>query len=294
MVDVVVLDPRVPVRVRRALNVESGLNDGLATPVVVVALGALAAATPSTDGVAEVASLDLPSGLLGVVVGIVLGVFMALAMNLTARHGASDLRARSLGVLVLPVLTFGMAELAHANVFLAAFMAGIAFGRLSDAVHDEPAVTEPLETASDIFGVIVWFFAGGLVVGVFENGFRLEWLVLAVLVLTVLRLIPVALALLGSGLAPPTRLFIGWFGPRGVATIVFGLLTVEALPRDQQALDIVGVFALTVLISVVAHGVSAGPLVARLARQGPGAAPGTGADLAPRATGGGDPQQPPH
>ncbi len=261
-----VLNPAVPIRVRRALNVESGLNDGLATPVVVIAIGALVANSDSSEGLADSAALEFPSSLLGVALGIALGAIVALAMDWTRRRGASDLRARGLGVLALPLMTFGVAELAGANVFLAAFMAGLAFGRVSRSLRDEPAVSEPLEFAADIFGVVIWFLAGGLVVYVLQQGFRIQWLILAILAITVLRLIPVGLAMLRSDLRAPTRLFIGWFGPRGVATIIFGLLTVEALPDDERTLDILGVFALTVLISVFAHGVTAARLTDRYAR----------------------------
>ncbi len=260
-----VLNPAVPIRVRRALNVESGLNDGLATPIVIVAIGALVANADTTEGVAEAAAVELPRGLLGIAVGIVLGAGIARAMDWTRGHRHSDLAARGLGVLALPLLTFGVAELLHANVFLAAFMGGLAFGRVSRAVHEESEVTEPLETAADVLGVALWFLAGGLMITVFARGFRIEWLVIAVLALTALRMVPVALALLGSGLQTPTRLFLGWFGPRGAATIVFGLLTVEALPEDPRTSDIVGIFTLTILLSVLAHGLTATPFANRYA-----------------------------
>lgn len=268
-----VLNPAVPVRVRRALNVESGLNDGLATPLVIVAIGALAANADSADGVAESVALELPSGVLGVAVGIAIGLVAAIAFDATRAWGLSDRRARGVGVLALPLLTFGLAEIAGANVFLAAFLGGLAFGRFSRTVHEEEQVTEPLEIAADVLGVVLWFLAGGMAVRVLREGFKVEWLVIALLAVTVLRLVPVALALLRSGLAWPTRLFLGWFGPRGVATIVFGLLTFEALPADGRTFDIVGVFTLTVMLSVVAHGLTAAPWAERYGRWAGAASP---------------------
>jgi NhaP-type Na+/H+ or K+/H+ antiporter len=121
-----------------------------------------------------------------------------------------------------------------------------------------------LEVASDLLGFVVWFFAGGILLVVFDDGFEWSWLVLAVLALTVLRVVPVFLSLLGTGYRRPTVLFVGWFGPRGLATIVFGLLALEELSADSPVMtDISGVIAITVLLSVFAHGFSAGPLSQR-------------------------------
>jgi NhaP-type Na+/H+ or K+/H+ antiporter len=106
-----------------------------------------------------------------------------------------------------------------------------------------------------------WFLFGGLLLRVFVQGVRWQWVVIAVLALTVLRLVPVALAMLGSGFRLPTIAFLGWFGPRGLATIVFGLLTLEELGTDSPLIaDVAGPLSITVLLSVFVHGFSAGPL----------------------------------
>ncbi|MDN4478531.1 cation:proton antiporter [Demequina sp. SYSU T00039] len=268
-----VLNPAVPERVRRALNVESGLNDGLATPIVMVALGVL---VDQTAGEAPAHALDMPRAASGVAVGVSIGLLAAVAMASTRRAGFSDARARSVGVLALPLLTFGFAELAHGNVFLAAFVAGLTFGAAGRGVEREPEVSEALEIAADVMGMILWFLAGGMLVLVLARGFEPVWLLIAVLALTMLRLLPVALALVGAGVRTPTVLFIGWFGPRGVATIVFGLLAADALGEDPRRYDIAGIFALTVLISVFAHGLSAPPLTRLYARWSRPAGDGVG------------------
>ena len=124
-----------------------------------------------------------------------------------------------------------------------------------------PETSELLEIASDLLGFLVWFFAGGILLAVIDAGPTWQMVVVGVLGLTVLRIVPVFLALLGTGFKWPTVTFLGWFGPRGLATIVFGLLSYEELGADSPVMgSVAGVIAFTVLISVFAHGVSASPL----------------------------------
>jgi NhaP-type Na+/H+ or K+/H+ antiporter len=254
-----VLNPAVPLRVRRGLNVESGLNDGLATPIVLVALGVLAeredAPIPGLLGIGVV------SVLVAVVCSVLLAVAVARIMDWSRRRQLSGRRGRQVAMLVLPGLLFGVAELTGANAFIAAFVGGLVFGAASATLTEEHESAELLETSSDLLGFVVWFLFGGLLLRVFANGVRWQWVVIAVLALTVLRLVPVALAMLGSGFRWPTVAFMGWFGPRGLATIVFGLLALEELGSDSPFIrDLAGPLAVAVLLSVFAHGFSAGPL----------------------------------
>jgi NhaP-type Na+/H+ or K+/H+ antiporter len=256
-----ILNPVVPTRVRRALNVESGLNDGLATPVV---LAALAVLVESTGGEEEtILSLAAVPVLLAVGIGLTLGIVGAVALDASRDRQFSSGRARGLALLMLPILGFAAAEVTGANAFIGAFVAGLAFGRSSRCVAEEEAVTESLELTSDLLSLVLWLFAGILIVVGFVGGFRWQWIVLAVAALTVLRIVPVAVAMLGTGFRLPTILFLGWFGPRGIATIVFGLIAVEDLGSDPVLADVAGVLGLTVTLSVVAHGVSAGVLSQR-------------------------------
>lgn len=256
-----VLNPVVPVRVRRALNVESGLNDGLATPVVLGALGVLVESEDAAED--TVLSLAAVPVAVGLAIGAGVGLLGAYLLDRSRDEGWSTTRARSLAVLGLPVLSFALAEMTEGNAFIAAFVGGLLFGRASRCVEEEHQVSETLETAADLSGAVLWFLAGGLLVQTLEEGVRWQWLVLAVAALTVLRVVPVALSLARTGFRWPTVLFLGWFGPRGIATIVFGLLAVEELGDDELLADVVGVIALTVMLSVVAHGVSASPLARR-------------------------------
>lgn len=252
-----VLNPVVPMRVRRGLNVESGLNDGLATPIVLLSLSAVAA-KEDAPGVLKVGVVPL---VLAVVLAIVIGLASAWAMDRSRDHGLSGRRGRAIATLVLPLFLFGVADMTGANAFIAAFVGGLVFGASSITLDDEHETTSLLEVASDLLGFVVWFFAGGILLLVFDAGFEWSWVLLAVLALTVLRILPVFLSLIGTGFKWPTVMFLGWFGPRGLATIVFGLLTLEELGPDSPVLsDIGGVIAFTVLLSVFLHGFSAGPL----------------------------------
>ena len=257
-----ILNPVVPTRVRRALNVESGLNDGLATPIV---LGALAVLVESTGGEEQtILSLAAVPVALALAIGVLLGVVGAWLLDRSRDRGWSSMRARAIAVLLLPLLAFGLAELVEANAFIAAFVGGLLFGRFAHCVEVEAEVSETLEIAADLLSSLLWLLAGGLLVTSLEAGLTWEWLALAVLALTVLRVVPVTLAMLGTGFRWPTVAFLGWFGPRGVATIVFGLLTVESLGGDDRLLeDVAGVLSVTVLLSVVLHGITAGPLSTR-------------------------------
>lgn len=257
-----VLNPAVPVRVRRALNVESGLNDGLATPIVLLSLSALAAEYgESTPGVLKVGVVPI---LLALALAIAGGLVTAWALDRSRTRHFSGHRGRAIATLALPLLLFGLAEVIGANAFIAAFVGGLVFGAACTTLSAEPATAELLEVSADLLGFVVWFFAGGILLLVLEYDFSWTWPVMAALALTVLRVVPVFLSLLGTGFRWPTVLFFGWFGPRGLATIVFGLLAAEELGVESPVLpDLAGVVAFTVLFSVAAHGLTAGPLAAR-------------------------------
>ena len=258
-----VLNPSVPVRVRRALNVESGLNDGLATPLVLLALAAIAA-EPSED----------PSlfgiGVIPVAVGLGLAVVVGLAGGwLTDRSREfqwSSVDSREIAVFALPLLLLGLATMTGGNVFIAAFVGGLIFGGASSTLRAEPESSQLLQLITDLFSLAVWFMGGGLVLLVVEFGIRWQWVVMALLILTVLRMVPVWISLWGTGFRWQTVAFFGWFGPRGLATVIFAILAIEDLGDSAPLItDVIGTLAVTVLISVFAHGISAGPLAGRYA-----------------------------
>jgi sodium/hydrogen antiporter len=259
-----VLNPVVPVRIRRLLNVESGLNDGLATPVVLVAL-----ALASSSGGDEAAAVDpvLRSILIGLAVGVALGWLGALVLSISRTRGWSTEGSRGLALAVLPILAYVLADEVSGNGFIAAFVAGLAFAAAAPWLARDKEVEGFLESASDLTGFAVWFIVGGVVARSLDSMTDPRVWLFALLALTAFRMIPVWLSLLGTGLRPQSVLFIGWFGPRGLASIIFALLAIEELsaegelPADLQVA--LGTILLTVLLSVVAHGFSGGPLATR-------------------------------
>ena len=255
-----VLNPVVPVRVRRILNVESGLNDGLCTPFVLFAIAALA----GEEGLKPVESAWAALGDLavGTVVGAVVGAGAGLLLGWSRTHGISSRHTRLLAALVLPFIAYFGAELAGGNAFVAAFVAGSAFaGRAHWA--DEEETLGLTEAVADPLGFAVWFAFGFIAVPVLVENVGWPEIIFAVLALTLLRMVPVALALLGTGFKAPTVAFVGWFGPRGLASVVFTLLALEGLELDAALTQVVATICLTVLLSVLAHGLSAEPLAKR-------------------------------
>ncbi len=248
-------DERIPSGVRRALNVESGLNDGIATPFVNLFLaGALAAEAVHEGGVGH-AAIEL---LGGAALGTAVGATGALLLNLSRRAGWSEAGYGPLSVLALALFAYTVALLAGTNGFVAAFVAGMAFG----TVTADAELQAFAEETGTLMSLLVWFFFGAvMIVPGFQAATLLD-LAFAILALTVVRMVPVAVALLGSGLDKATVAFIGWFGPRGLASVVFGLIAVDSLtPPDAQL--VLGAVTVTVTLSVLLHGISATPLAGR-------------------------------
>lgn len=254
------LNPMVPLRVRRALNVESGLNDGLATPLVLLALSAIVAEEGAATG-PSILSVGLIPVALAFAIAVTIGLAAAWLTDRSRIHQLSGHRGRAVAILVLPLFLFGVAEVIGANAFISAFVGGLVFGAASITIEEEHEASELLEVAADLMGFAVWFLAGGIVLTVFADGIRWQWVLVAVAAITVLRVVPVWIALAGTGFRWGTVAFVGWFGPRGLATIVFGLLALEELGADSPIMsDLSGAIAITVLLSVFAHGMSAAPL----------------------------------
>ncbi len=278
----VVNDDRIPMRLRRALNVESGLNDGIVTPLVVFTLAVVATDLGLEDhghhGVAG-ALLELA---LGVVVGLAVGLGSAVVIGLASRRRWVGDGGRRLATLAAALTSFALAGALDGNGFIAAFVAGIAFGAAVPKELDVGELGELPELIGELLALAVWFLFGAALLPVAFDHFSVSTLAYALLSLTVIRMVPVALALTGTGIDRPTVLFVGWFGPRGLASVVFALLAVEELGEASSMGQAIAVVALTVLVSVVLHGVSAGPLGVRYVRA-EADAPGAAVGDAPRA-----------
>lgn len=260
----IVEDDRISRRIRRLLNVESGLNDGIATPFVsFFIVGAAGAAHSAQESTIEALG-DLGTGVLvGAAVGIIGGVLLTWAR----RTGWGLPEFGPLAALGLAILAYSATLWASGNGFVGAFVGGLAFGAVRHETNDVALVAN----CGSLLSLIVWLSFGSWVVTVLENA---QWqvVVFALLALTVVRMVPVAFALFGTKLGSATVGIVGWFGPRGLATIVFALLAADALPGSQAEL-ILSATATVVLGSVVLHGVTAGPLARWYSKQGVHAQP---------------------
>ncbi len=251
-----VSDKRIPVRIRRILNVESGLNDGLATPVVLFAIAALAqqegldARESTVEAVAQIA--------IAIAIGAIIGFASGQLMRITRQKGWSSPTSLLVATLAVPLVAFYGAPLFTGNGFIATFVAGSFFGIALKQGVSQRVLLLP-EGLSIPLGDITWLAFGLLMLPSLITDIGATEIFFAIASLTVLRMGPVWLSLLGSGLRLPSALFIGWFGPRGLASVVFSLIALEQLDRDNNLDKVLATAALTILLSVVLHGCTAVP-----------------------------------
>jgi NhaP-type Na+/H+ or K+/H+ antiporter len=270
---IIVNSPRVPMKIREALNVEAGLNDGLAVPFLLffIALagdGPPGEHTPLTRFIIE----QLGYGtLVGVGIGGAGGWLLGKAQD--RQWMASSWT--QLSVVALPLLCMLASAAVGASMFIAAFVCGLAVqpGFRNASKHS----VEFAEEWGQLFNLSVFFLFGLLVARAWRE-FNAVHLLYAGLSLTVVRMVPVAIALIGTRLSRPTVLFMGWFGPRGLASIVLGLVYLEQHTRQAGESTIRVAVMATVLLSIFAHGLSALPGI-RLYTRKLGALPPGAAEL---------------
>jgi NhaP-type Na+/H+ or K+/H+ antiporter len=257
----VVTNLAVPGRIRRALNVESGLNDGLVTPFVTLFLAIVVSEEASGTQGWVVAALTQIG--LAVVAALVVGLGGGWLISRSRSHGWTSAVSEQLAVLALALLAYTGSVAIGGNGFVAAFVGGVLFGQSTKGGLAGPV--EFSETIGLFMSFFVWTLFGALFAGPVLTG-QTSWTAIgyAVLSLTVVRMLPVALALIGLGLQRSTLLFMGWFGPRGLASVVFTLVALEDLkPGSSGESLLVQVATWTILLSVVAHGLTAGILAPR-------------------------------
>ena len=257
----VVTNPTVPAAMREALNLESGLNDGICVPIVVLLLG-LAVGTQIEGGtVAHVARVVIEAIGIGLIVGLALTWLTTLMLRFAQGHGWISEHWVEIPIVALAAACFAAAQALGGSGFIACFVGGLLLSGLG-ARHKEELL-RGAEHMGEALALMTWVIFGGIVVARMID--RLTWsaLLYAVLSLTVIRMLPVFLCLIGTRTSVADRLFIGWFGPRGLATIVFAVLVLdEHLPGNDTIMLAAG---WTVLLSIVAQGVTANPLVRRMA-----------------------------
>ena len=266
---IIVNSPHVPLKIRQALNVEAGLNDGLSVPFLLFFIAlAGGAAHGGHSSLTRFIIEQLGYGaLVGVGIGLLGGWLLGWAQaRKWLAHGWQQL-----GVVALPILCMVVCEPIGASMFIAAFVCGLAvqFGFKEAGKHS----VEFAEEWGQLFNLSVFFLFGILVARAW-SGFTLAHALYAILSLTIIRMLPVALALIGTGLSRATVLFMGWFGPRGLASIVLGLVYLEEQTHQPAATTIKLAVMMTVLLSIFAHGLSALPGMEIYARKTKALLPG--------------------
>jgi NhaP-type Na+/H+ or K+/H+ antiporter len=257
----VVTSPRLPVRVRQSLNVESGLNDGICVPLFFIAL-AIALADEGAVGDGHAAQLVAEKIGYGVLGGVVAGAAAAAVVVYAGGRRLVDEMWLQVVPLAGALLAFGLAEAIEGSGFIAAFVGGAIFGGLRRRRGGN--VSHLIEQSGAVLAAVTFVVFGAVLLGPALHALTWQIALYAVLSLTLARMLPVALSMFGSGARRPTVAFLGWFGPRGAASIVFALLLLEEETLPGQGVILTTAFV-TVGLSVLAHGMTAAPLASRYA-----------------------------
>ena len=250
----VVTNPRLPSRIRQGLNVESGLNDGVCVPLLIIFL----TIAQAEEGVGHVEPLQVIAEEIGfgVAAGIAAGALGAWLLRRFARLGWMEGTWRQITAVATALLAYAAAAALGGSGFIAAFVAGIAFRLVAADLAKE--ATFLAEQSGELLDAVTFLLFGALLLGPALG--ELDWRVglYAVASLTLVRMLPVALAMAGAGMRRFTVVFLGWFGPRGLASIVFVLLFLEETELPERPL-MLAVVTWTVALSVYAHGLTAWP-----------------------------------
>ncbi|MEP0200734.1 MAG: cation:proton antiporter [Halioglobus sp.] len=257
----VVTNASVPDDLRQGLNVESGLNDGICVPILFVFL-ALAQGQSGDNGTMMLAlELVVEEIGIGLAVGLTVTAIGSVLVKTLGARGYMTKSWRQLPVVALATVCFATAQLLGGSGFIAAFAGGMLFGWIVQ--EHKKKLLLAAEGTGDTTSLLTWVAFGAIVVGTSFDALTWQVVVYSLLSLTVVRMLPVFLSLYSTHLRVDEKLFAAWFGPRGLASIVFGVIVLNA---DLPGGDIIGMTVLcTVFLSVVCHGVSANPLVAVLA-----------------------------
>jgi NhaP-type Na+/H+ or K+/H+ antiporter len=253
----VVTNPAIPEKIRRAINVESGLNDGMSLPPILVCIAALSETGTAHSGTDYWINFMLKQLILGPVAGVFVGWFGGLLVDKASRAGWMNETYQRLASASLAVIAYASAEAMHGNGFMAAFFSGLALGTRTPAVRER--IQEFAEAEGQQLALFIFLMLGLIMVPVTINYWDVRAWTYAILSLTVIRMIPVALSLMGSKLDWGSVVFIGWFGPRGIASLLYLLIVVGRIGKSGYEY-MLSVITLTVLLSVFLHGISAVPL----------------------------------
>ena len=251
----VVTNEAVPDAVRQGLSVESGLNDGICVPILFVFL-ALATGKAGEGGPWQLALLLVVEEIgIGLAVGLALTALAAILLRFAKGQQWLTHTWIQIPVVAIALACFAAAQLLGGSGFIAAFSGGFLFGILAKQARDE--LLRAAEGTGDTLALITWVIFGAAVVGKAVGHFNWPILVYAILSLTIVRMIPVFVSLAGMGVSTEGKLFMGWFGPRGLASIVFAVIVVNAnVPHGGI---IAATAVCTIMLSIISHGITANP-----------------------------------
>ncbi len=256
----VVTNPKVPSKIREALNIESGLNDGISVPVLFLFI-AFFVANQSGEGLDSFYGLRLLVREIGIglLAGLAITFTIVLIAHFAKAHKWISESWKPIIIIALSFSCFAAAQIAGGSGFIACFAGGFLYGTLSSKYKIGTSVVESAEGAGDTMSLITWVIFGALIFGNYYSNFIWEAFTYAILSLTLIRIVPVFLSLINTGISSGEKLFIGWFGPRGLATIVFAIMVLDVeLPHK---LTIITTVVYTILLSVILHGFTAKPFI---------------------------------
>ena len=259
----VVKSEGVPLGIRQSISVESGLNDGIALPPILIVMALLGAEAGDHEG--AWLGFVIKQVTLGPVVGLAVGYIGGRLMQIMSDKGWTEETFQRLSALPLAILAFAFAESVEGNGFIAAFLAGLGLTAAITSSSVKHQVQEFGETEGMQLILVVFLIFGLAMVPAAVPHWGLPEVLYALASLTVLRMVPVAISLLGAKLDWQTITFIGWFGPRGIASVLYLLMAVAAIGIEGHE-QVMSIIVLTIAISVYAHGVSATPLSERYGR----------------------------
>lgn len=252
----VVTSPRVPEKIRQTINVESGLNDGIALPPILICLAVLSGGSDGMNATYWVGFV-LKQFIFGPVIGGFVGWVGGWLVDTASKKGWMNNTFQQLASVSLAIMAFTLAEWAHGNGFIASFFAGLLLSTRSEEIRHR--IRDFGEAESQAMVLFIFLLFGMILVPMSFPLWDWRTWVYAILSLTLVRMVPVALCLKGSGLFQPSVWFIGWFGPRGIATVLYLLMMVLRIGLQGYE-RIVSVVTLTVMLSIFLHGFTAVPL----------------------------------
>lgn len=253
----IIKSPYIPEQIREGVSIESGLNDGIALPLVLVCIAVLVEGPAAIDGSGQWLTFMISQLTLGPLVGGLVGLLGGKLVDSAAAKHWSEPSFQRLSAVSLALIAYAFAELVHGNGFIAAFFAGMLLGAKTPVVRER--IQEFGEAEGHMLSLFIFLILGLVMIPLAAEFWNISMVIYALLSLTIIRMLPVAISLMGSGLDTFTVGFLGWFGPRGIASVLYLLIAVGDMGFKgyEQAMSLI---VLTVVLSTVLHGVSAVPM----------------------------------